>query len=102
LFTFRSFLEKNSKVAQFLGYFFDGSSKALIFYKKMGLATFWAIFSQNRLVNLNGILLSYIVFRLNAERRNAERRNAEFGINHTMPNDRMPNTECRIWLVRLC
>jgi hypothetical protein len=39
--------------------------------------------------------------RLNAERRNAKRRNAEFGINHTMPNDGMPNAECRIWLVRL-
>jgi hypothetical protein len=37
--------------ANVLGYFFQSTNYVLIF-KKMGLATFWATFSQTYLVNL--------------------------------------------------
>jgi hypothetical protein len=48
---FGKFAEKFQQQPNYGQTFFDCSSKALIF-TKIGLATFWAIYSQNRLVTL--------------------------------------------------
>jgi hypothetical protein len=44
-----SFIFKNTEVGQNLGNIFPNNGLCSDFDKKMGLATFWAIFSQTRL-----------------------------------------------------
>jgi hypothetical protein len=47
-----AFRKLQKYVAQFSGYFFHGTKIKNWFWGKMGLATFWAILSQARLVTL--------------------------------------------------
>jgi hypothetical protein len=67
LFSLGSFLEKFKSDSIYLATFFHGTSSVLIL-KKMGWATFWAIFPLSHLVTL--LLAAALSVMLSAEFRN--------------------------------